>query len=511
MSSSPKSAAPAPGARAALPSLFASSGEIPLLIGIEQSLREVIEPTLSDPEAKHTLGMIRRIVLDMAARRIEAPVTDPMVRSTHRDALGEVIALASTLGSRGLDLGNRLASALSGSREDADFSDLLGSAFGELATLPDVDAAFSEKLTAILARLLETGKRVDDRNRACTERIEAQASPGLADSGIITKERLEQFLREQMPDVPDLRIKRMSRPPMGWGKVTLITELEGTNLPLTSIVVRQDAALSGTGTHVIDEYPILKFVHDHGLQVPEPLFINREDGRFGRPFIVMSKLSGVTGGGFAGPNPECTREALFELAVFAARLHALDPRDSGLPVQWKQAPDKDANRLAVANVHRQIVESEVAPLPLARGTLLWLERNAPPAPGRPIIVHSDPGLWNLLVEGPKLRAVLDWELARIGDPMQDIAYVRPLLGDRMSWQEFVDAYLAAGGQEYRPDAIEFFGILSDVRNVMFTEIMHNMAVSNGADVRTAHAVTTCLHMLERQAAAKLPGIASQGW
>jgi aminoglycoside phosphotransferase (APT) family kinase protein len=257
---------------------------------------------------------------------------------------------------------------------------------------------------------------------------------------------------------------------------------------------------------VVDEYPVIKFVHDHGLQVPKPLFINREEGRFGRPFIVMSKLSGSTAGGFAGPDPECTREALFELAVFAARLHALDPRESGLPAQWKQAPDRDANRRAVASVHRQIVMSEVAPLPLARGTLLWLERNAPPAPERPIIVHSDLGLWNVLVEGPKLSAVLDWELAQIGDPMQDLAYVRPLLGDRMSWQEFVDAYLAAGGQEYRPDAIEFFGILSDVRNVMFTEIMHNMAVSNVADVRTAHAVTTCLHMLERQAAARLPGI-----
>ena len=510
MTSSPQSQAPAPTAQMQLPSLFASSGEVSLLIGIEQGLRETIEPAISDPEAQHALGMIRRIILDMAARRIEAPVTEPMVRSTHREALREVIALASTLGSQGLALGTRLTNTLSGSRDDADLSDLLGSAFGELATFPQADAAFSVKLTAILGRLLATDTRVDARNRACAERLEAQVSSELADPGIITKERLEQFLREQMPDVSDLNIKRMSRPPMGWGKVTLIIELERTNLPLTSMVIRQDAGLSGTGTHVIDEYPVIKFVHDHGLQVAEPLFINREDGRFGRPFIVMSKLSGVTAGGFGGPDAECTREALFELAVFAARLHALDPRDSSLPAQWQQAPDRDANRRAVAEVHRQIAKNEVAPLPLARGTLLWLERNAPPAPKRPIIVHSDLGLWNLLVEGPKLSAVLDWELAQIGDPMQDLAYVRPLLGDRMTWQEFVDAYLAAGGQEYRPDAIEFFGILSDVRNVMFTEIMHNKAVSNVADVRTAHAVTTCLHMLERQAAAKLPGISSHG-
>jgi aminoglycoside phosphotransferase (APT) family kinase protein len=506
MSTSPLSETPSGAQRASLPSLFEASGEVPLLIGIEQDLRLMIEPVVNDPEAKHTLGMIRRLLLDIVARRLEEPVTAPMVRTTRWDALQEVIALARLLGGPGEELANRLANSLPREgREAGDVSDLLGSAFGELADVPGTETpAFSTKLGAILARLLESEKAVEARHRARADRIEGQHKPGASDPGVITQERFEQFMREQMPDVPDLKVMRLTRPPMGWGKVTLIADLEGTNLPYSSVVIRQDAALSGTNTRVVDEYPIIKFVSDHGLQVPEPLFISRENGRFGRPFIVMSKLSGATGGGFGGPNPECTREALFDLARFAAKLHALDPRDSDLPATWTTTPDKDANRRAVADVHRQMVDNQVSPMPLARGTLLWLDRNAPPSPDRPIVVHSDLGLWNLLVEGPKVNAVLDWELAHIGDPMQDLAYVRPLLGDRMTWQEFVDEYLAAGGQVYRPDAIDFFGMLSDIRNVMFTEIMHNMAVSNIADVRTSHAVTTCLRMLERQAASKLP-------
>lgn len=506
MSSPSPSEAYAGAERAALPSLFESSGEVPLLIGIEQDLRLMIEPVVSDPEAKHTLAMIRRIILDIIARRLEEPVTAAMVRTARWDALHHVIALAGSLGRPGQMLADRLTSALSQEAGDrSDVSDLLGTAFGELADVPGTeDSAFSAKLRTVLARLLENEAAVEARHRATAERIEAQQKPGANDPGVITLDSFEQFMREQMPDIPDLKVTRMTRPPMGWGKVTLIADLAGANLPFSSVVIRQDAALSGTNTHVVDEYPIIKFVSDHGLQVPEPLFISPDSGRFGRPFIVMSKLSGATGGGFGGPNAECTREALFDLARFAAKLHALDPRESDLPAIWTTIPDKDANRRAVANVHRQLVESQVTPMPLARGTLLWLDRNAPHSPDRPIIVHSDLGLWNLLVEGPRLTAVLDWELAHIGDPMQDLAYVRPLLGDRMTWQEFVDAYLTAGGQEYRPDAIEFFGMLSDVRNVMFTEIMHNMAVRNIADVRTSHAVTTCLRMLERQAASKLP-------
>jgi aminoglycoside phosphotransferase (APT) family kinase protein len=505
MFSPPPSVLSAATERAALPSLFDSTGEVPLLIGIEQDLRLMIEPAVSDPEAKHTLGMIRRIILDIVARRLEEPGTIAMVRAARRDALDNLITLARSLGEEGQKLGDRLTNDLPQEGDQSDVSELLGTAFGELADVPGTEnPAFSAKLREILARLLENETTVEARHRATAERIETQHKTSANDPGVITLDRFEQFMREQMPDVPDLKVTRMTRPPMGWGKVTLIADLEGTNLPYSSVVIRQDAALSGTNSHVLDEYPIIKFVSDHGLQVPEPLFLSPESDRFGRPFMVMSKLSGATGGGFGGPNPECTREAIFDLARFAAKLHALDPRDSDLPATWKATPDKDANRLAVASVHRQIVKSQVSPMPLARGTLLWLDRNAPRSPDRPIVVHSDLGLWNLLVQGPKVTAVLDWELAHIGDPMQDLAYVRPLLGDRMTWQEFVDAYLAAGGQEYRPDAIEFFGMLSDVRNVMFTEIMHNMAVTNAADVRTAHAVTTCLRMLERQAASKLP-------
>lgn len=506
--SSPSSSRVYVGANlAALPSLFESSGEVPLLIGIEQDLRLMIEPAVSDPEAKHTLGMIRRIILDIVARRLEEPETAAMVRAARWDALQDLIVLARSLGEEGQKLANRLTNDLPPEGDQSDVSELLGAAFGDLAEVPGTeDSAFSAELGKILGRLLESETAVEASHRIAAERIEAQQKPGACDPDVITHERFGQFMREQLPDIPDLRVTRMTRPPMGWGKVTLIAELEGTNLPYSSVVIRQDAALSGTDTHVIDEYPIIKFVSDHGLQVPEPLFLSAETGRFGRPFIVMSKLSGATGGGFGGPNPECTREALFDLARFTAKLHALDPRDSDLPAIWTATPDKDANRRAVASVHRRMVESQVSPMPLARGTLLWLDRNAPRSPDRPIVVHSDLGLWNLLVEGPKVTAVLDWELAHIGDPMQDLAYIRPLLGDRMAWQEFVDAYLAAGGQEYRPDAIEFFGMLSDVRNVMFTEIMHKMAVSNVADVRTAHAVTTCLRMLERQAAGKLPVI-----
>ena len=52
----------------------------------------------------------------------------------------------------------------------------------------------------------------------------------------------------------------------------------------------------------------------------------------------------------------------------------------------------------------------------------WLERNVPPEPARLTIVHTDIRTGNIIVGDDGLRAILDWETARIGDPMEDLAW-----------------------------------------------------------------------------------------
>ncbi|GGH24371.1 hypothetical protein GCM10007036_30750 [Alsobacter metallidurans] len=60
--------------------------------------------------------------------------------------------------------------------------------------------------------------------------------------------------------------------------------------------------------------------------------------------------------------------------------------------------------------------------PLIDFALAWLDRNVPEPAGRPVLVHGDAGPGNFLFDKGRLTALLDWELAHPGDPMEDLAW-----------------------------------------------------------------------------------------
>lgn len=61
--------------------------------------------------------------------------------------------------------------------------------------------------------------------------------------------------------------------------------------------------------------------------------------------------------------------------------------------------------------------------PLIELALDWLDGNVPNPPGSPVLVHGDAGPGNFLFEKGKMTALIDWELAHPGDPMEDLAWL----------------------------------------------------------------------------------------
>ena len=103
--------------------------------------------------------------------------------------------------------------------------------------------------------------------------------------------------------------------------------------------------------------------------------------------------------------------------------------------------------------------------PILALALRWLERNLP-APTAPRLLHGDFRLGNVLVKQGRLTGVLDWELAHLGDPHEDLAFgcmtvwrfARP---DRPAYglgsvESLATAYLAAGGQAFDPARFRFW-------------------------------------------------------
>jgi aminoglycoside phosphotransferase (APT) family kinase protein len=94
----------------------------------------------------------------------------------------------------------------------------------------------------------------------------------------------------------------------------------------------------------------------------------------------------------------------------------------------------------------------------------WLMRNVPTDVDRLGIVHADISERNVMVHDGVVTAILDWELWHIGDPMYDLAYIKPFIEQTLPWQRFVELYEAAGGAKVSMANEDYWYIFSKIRD-----------------------------------------------
>ena len=79
------------------------------------------------------------------------------------------------------------------------------------------------------------------------------------------------------------------------------------------------------------------------------------------------------------------------------------------------------------------------------------------------LVHGDYGLNNILIHEDKVGAVLDWEFAHIGNSAYDLGYFYYQAEALASWEEFLDAYAAAGAPLPSKEELDFSILFAVVR------------------------------------------------
>lgn len=184
-----------------------------------------------------------------------------------------------------------------------------------------------------------------------------------------------------------------------------------------ALVLRRDPPSSLIETDRSIEYGAIVAFHGTRVPVPEPLFIETGDA-FGSPGFIMREIPGVRAAGLfdADPYGDARTTVGRDLFTILGRIHARDTADLGfLPVQsaaarldhWESTIDADA----------------LGPEPIARAGLRWLRRNLP-ASSATTIVHGDYRSGNFLVDADnRIRAIVDWEMVHLGDPLEDLAWV----------------------------------------------------------------------------------------
>ena len=193
-----------------------------------------------------------------------------------------------------------------------------------------------------------------------------------------------------------------------------------------------------------------------GVAAP-PVVAAGEGDELGAEYIVTRLLPGE-----ALP-PRLLREERWARGVRAlsadaaralATIHRLTPPD-GLPV------------FDQLQRYRDRLDLMAEPRPLLELAYRWLQANRP-EPTSPSVVHGDFRMGNLLVDEDGLRAVLDWELAHVGDPYEDIAWasIRPWRFDRHrpagafpELEPWLQAYEAAAGQALDRERVRWWRVM----------------------------------------------------
>ncbi|MFY0405657.1 phosphotransferase family protein [Solicola sp. PLA-1-18] len=169
------------------------------------------------------------------------------------------------------------------------------------------------------------------------------------------------------------------------------------------------------------EHRVMTALAGTSVPVPGTHLLCEDDSVLGAPFYVMDEAPGTAyrrAAELAPLGAERTRAIGERLVDTLATLHAVDPAEVGLGDFGR--PDGYLER-QVRTWKRQLDASHTRDVDGAGELHAWLEGHVPTSPP-PAIVHGDYRLDNVLVDGDdQITAVLDWEMATLGDPVTDVA------------------------------------------------------------------------------------------
>ncbi len=176
-----------------------------------------------------------------------------------------------------------------------------------------------------------------------------------------------------------------------------------------------------TAHDMVREYTVISALAPTDVPVPAALLLCTDTDVLGAPFYLMEKVDGAVlrTRYQTDPLPEATRhEIAYAMVDTLAVLHAVDPYAVGLGEFGH--PDGFLAR-QVRRWSGQLDRSRSRELPGAERLRDGLAATVPVSP-KPAIVHGDFRLDNLLVDpaARRVNAVLDWEMATLGDPLADL-------------------------------------------------------------------------------------------
>jgi aminoglycoside phosphotransferase (APT) family kinase protein len=295
------------------------------------------------------------------------------------------------------------------------------------------------------------------------------------------EQELAQYLAHRLPNARHVTVSNVFRIPGGASRETWSFDAqwwEGDKDVSQGFILRRDPPASLLTTERDIEFQVMEAAHLAGIPVPRMRWLEPEGKWLQRPFFIMERIDGcetspqvlISDPRFEGARPRVARRFVEVLAA----IHSLDWKALGLESFLGPAPSPDQCALREIEKWEQVIERDaLEPQPVLRAALCWLRRHLPPPAQRITLVHADYRVGNFLYDQEgKIRGVLDWEMAHLGDPIEDVAWAclqswcwagDERVGGIMGREEFLRMYEEATGIMVHPQALHFWELLGNVK------------------------------------------------
>lgn len=254
-------------------------------------------------------------------------------------------------------------------------------------------------------------------------------------------------------------------------------------------VLRMDPLEAITETDRKREFEIMNAVQGL-IPAPKPLWMDEDGAIFGRPACIMSFVGGVTKPSDAGLKVSGLGTSLGarlrgqlrdQFMDYLVKLHGLDWRAAALPSFAAPTADPQQPARWSLNYWKQLWKLDgIEPIPIISYAEQWLTDNMPDC-HELVMTHCDFRTGNYLFDEAtgRITAVLDWEMARIGDFHEDLGWVLMQIfgsfedgvfraSDLFEREEFIKTYEAKSGRTVNRATLHYFDVMSSWKCYIIT-------------------------------------------
>ena len=241
--------------------------------------------------------------------------------------------------------------------------------------------------------------------------------------------RLARYIETQMPEASDIEVSQIERISGGASRETyrfVLNYRQDGAAQTRRLILRRDPPASLIDTDRRIEFAAYRAFYGSTVPVPRMLWLEEAETALDHPFFIAEELTGFQTAPqllFAGGYDKVLAKVADRKWSILGQIARADPAALGLTSVMASPGVDECWRRELDHWEHIFDTDEAEPQPIARAAIRWLRSNPPPPAQKLCVVHGDYRTGNFLFDQEgEIHGVLDWEMAHLGDPLEDLAW-----------------------------------------------------------------------------------------